>query len=404
MKAIIRTVPLVLLAMALAGCGSSSTTPLGGPTVAYLYVVGQGANTIFPFRGVSDGEIQALSLSFPSNPIPVAMVLHPNKDLVYVANSTSNTVSGYTLNHQTGTLTPVGTAIAPSPICPAPPCATASPATSTPVSVGIDSAGKFLFVLNQGVTGASPAVNASISVFSIDTTRGLLTLVSGSPFPLPSLSAGQAQSMVVSPAASFLYVSNGTDGTIAQIAFDANGQLTANSPSTVSPSTIFGGPVATLAGMAIDPKGQFLYAADSANNKIFSFSIPSSGALAPVAAFTLAQTTAETTPVAVAVDATSSFLYTANHGSDNVTALKISSGTLTEVSGSPYSTRGTVVSNAAQPSTIVVDVTNAFVYVGNQGSRDMMGFTIKSADGTLTKVTNAPFGQSVGPTALLSTR
>ena len=114
MKALIRTIPLVLLAMAVAGCGSSSSTPLNGPTIAYLFVVGQGANTIFPFRSVSDGEIESLSLTFPSNPIPVAMVLHPNKSLVYVANSTSNTVSGYTHDHQTGTLTPVGTAIPPA--------------------------------------------------------------------------------------------------------------------------------------------------------------------------------------------------------------------------------------------------------------------------------------------------
>ena len=391
MKALIRTIMLLLLAMAVSGCGSSRSTPLQGPTIAYLYVVGQGANTIFPFRSVADGEIEPLSLSFPSNPIPVAMVLHPNKGLVYVANSTSNTVSGYTLNHQTGTLTPVGTAIPPSPICPpSPPCA-----TSTPVSVGTDSAGHFLFVLNQGTS--SPAVSASISVFSVDTTRGLLTLVSGSPFILPSLSAGNAQSMVVSPTASFIYVSNGATGTIAQISFNSSGQLT-------DMGTVAGAAGANLAGMAIDPKGQFLYVPDSANNKILSFSGASSGTLTPVAAFALAQTTAETKPVAVAIDSTGSFLYTANNGSDNVTALQVSSGNLTEISGSPYSTRGTVVSTAAQPSAVIVDATNTIVYVGNQGSRDVMGFTINSSNGKLTTVTNAPFSQTVGPTALLSTR
>jgi 6-phosphogluconolactonase (cycloisomerase 2 family) len=393
MKALIRTIPLVLLAMAAAGCGSSAPTALEGPTIAYLYVVGQGSNTIFPFRAVVDGEIQSLNLNFPSNPIPVAMVLHPNKSLVYVANSTSNTVSGYTLNHQTGTLTPVGTAIPPSPICPSSPCA-----TSTPVGVGTDSSGQFLFVLNQGAaaTLTTPAVSASISVFSIDTTRGLLTLVSGSPFILPSLSAGTAQSMVVSPTASFIYVSNGAAGTIAQISFNSSGQ-----PTDMGQVTAAG---ATLAGMAIDPKGQFLYVPDSANNKILSFSGASSGVLAPVAAFALAQSTAETTPVAVAIDSTGSFLYTANHGSDNVTALQVSSGNLTEISGSPFSTRGTVVSNAAQPSSVIVDATNTIVYVGNQGAQDVMGFTITSSNGKLTAVTNAPFTVTVAPTGLLSAR
>lgn len=401
MKALMRTIPL-LLAIALAGCGSSSTTPLAGPTVAYLFTAGQGTNTIFLFRAVSDGELESLSISFPTNAIPVSMVLHPNKGLVYVANSTSNTVSGYTLNHQTGVLTPVGTAISPSSICPAPPCNTATPATSNPISAGVDSTGHFLFVLNQGVAGAIPAVNASISVFSIDTTRGLLTLVSGSPFALPSLSAGKVQSMVVSPTANVLYVSNGTGGTIAQFTFDSNGQVTANAPSTIAASG--GINPANLAGMVIDPKGQFLYATDSANNAILSFSIPSSGALAPVATFALAQTKAETTPLALAIDSTGSFLYSANQGSDNVTAMKVNSGTLSEISGSPYSTRGTVVSTAAQPSVITVDATNAVVYVGNQGSRDIMAFTINSSNGALTTVPNAPFSVSIAPFALLSTR
>jgi 6-phosphogluconolactonase (cycloisomerase 2 family) len=400
MKALIRTIPLVLLALALAGCGSSSTTPLEGPTIAYLYVVGQGANTIFPFRSVSDGEISSLSLSFPSNPIPVAMVLHPNKGLVYVANSTSNTVSGYTLDHQTGTLTPVGTAIAPSPICPAsPPCA-----TSTPVSVAIDSSGRFLFVLNQGSTAVAPALAPSISVFSIDTTRGLLTLIpdshTGLPFALPAALAGEPQHLVISPNSSFLYVSNGAAGSVAQITFDSNGQLTNNTPSTVS-----GAAGANLAGMAIDPKGQFLYVADSSSNdQILTFSIGASGALSQAATFALSSVTAETIPVSIAIDATGSFLYSANRGNDNITALKISSGTLSVISGSPYSSRGTTVSNAAQPSIIIVDVTNAFVYVGNQGSRDIMGFTINSSTGQLTTVTNAPFSMPLGPTALLSTR
>jgi len=157
--------------------------------------------------------------------------------------------------------------------------------------------------------------------------------------------------------------------------------------------------------MVIDPKGQFLYSTDSANNAILSFSIPSSGALAPVATFALVQTTkAETTPVALAIDSTGSFLYSANQGSDNATAMKVSSGTLSEISGSPYSTRGTVVSTAALPSVIIVDATNAVVYVGNQGSRDIMAFTINSSNGTLTTVANAPFSVSIAPAALLSTR
>jgi 6-phosphogluconolactonase (cycloisomerase 2 family) len=314
------------------------------------------------------------------------MSLHPSRKFVYVANSTFNTVSGYTLDHTTGVLAPVGTAIPPSPICSGP-CS-----ASTPVSVGVDSAGHFLFVLNQVGTA-----NASISVFSIDSTRGLLTIVPGSPFALPSLSNGKAQSMVVSPAAGFLYVANGTDGTIAQVSFNSNGQ-----PADMG--TVSGGSGATIAGMTTDPKGHILYATDSANNKILSFTIQSSGALTPIAAFPLAQTTAETTPVAVAVDSTGTLLYSANQGSGNISAFTTSGGNLTEVSGSPYGSAGSSAVTTPTPVALTVDVTNGFLYVANHGSRSVMAFSIKASDGTLTAVPNAPFGQTVGPAALLSTK
>jgi 6-phosphogluconolactonase (cycloisomerase 2 family) len=244
-------------------------------------------------------------------------------------------------------------------------------------------------------------VNASVSVFSIDTNRGLLTLLPGSPFFLPSLSAGKAQLMVVSQSAGLLYVANGSAGSIAQVSFNSSGQPADMGTVSVGVS---GGVGATIAGMTIDPKGQVLYATDSANNNILSFTIPSSGVLAPIAAFSLSQTTAETTPVAVALDSTGTLLYSANQGSGNVSAFKTSGGNLTEASGSPYSTAGSGVVTAPQPSALTVDVTNGFLYVANEGSHSVMAFSIKSSDGTLTAVTNAPFTQAVGPTALLSTK
>jgi len=106
----------------------------------------------------------------------------------------------------------------------------------------------------------------------------------------------------------------------------------------------------------------------------------------------------------VAVDSTGTFVYTANQGSNDASAYKSASGVLTQVSGSPYSTAGSGVVTPTQPVFVTVDATNQFLYVGNTGSRDIMGFSIKSSDGTLTAVTNAPFGQVVAPQAILSTK
>ena len=198
------------------------------------------------------------------------MVVHPSRNFVYVANQASNTVSGFTVDHASGILAPVGTALPPTPVCSSP------SVCSNPVSLGINAAGTFLFALNQGALAPATPAPATISVFSIDTTRGLLTPIAGSPFSFPSLAAPNPQSLVVSPTAAVLYVSNGTSGTISGFTIAGSGALTevAGSPFTTG---------ANITGLRIDPKGQFLYAADTANNKIAAFSIAGTGALAPVA-------------------------------------------------------------------------------------------------------------------------
>jgi 6-phosphogluconolactonase (cycloisomerase 2 family) len=152
--------------------------------------------------------------------------------------------------------------------------------------------------------------------------------------------------------------------------------------------------------MAIDPKGQFLYAPDSVNNVVATFSIQSSGALSAVAGSPFPT---GTQPVAVTIDSTGTFLYVANQGSNNVSAYKVASGVPTQLTGSPFATAGSGVITPTQPAFLAIDPTNAFLLVADQGSRDIASFTIKS-DGTLSMVTNSPFGQTVAPTFLLTTR
>ncbi len=386
MKALIRTITIAFalpLILAAGGCGGNSSITTIGLNDALLYVVGTGSNTIQALQVTNIGQLSSLTVpSATTNPIPVSLALTPSRAFLYVANSTSNTVSGFTVNHTTGDLTPVGTAILPSPVCP-------NPATCNfnPMGVAVDSSGQFLFVLNQG--SSSPAVAPSISVFSIDPTRGLLTEVSGSPMAAPA----NPEFMVASPSSEFLYVSTSA-GTIFGFSITSGGSLTpvAGSPFTAG---------ADIRGMVIDPKAQFLYAADHGNNQVASFSIQSSGALSPVGGSPFA---AGTQPVMAAIDSTGTFLYVANQGSNNVSAYKVSAGVPTEVSGSPFATAGSGVITATQPSFLVVDPTNAFLFVADQGSRDIAGFAIKSTDGTLTMVANSPFGQVIAPTWLLTTR
>src|SRR5262249_51088521 len=154
----------LLLVIAVAGCGGykSSNTPVS-PGIAFLYMVGQGSNTVNGFAERNDGQLASLAIAtVPTVPIPVAMALTPSKNFFYVANSASNAVSGFTVDHISGVLAPIGTAVLPTPV------------GTNPMSLGVNSGGQFLFVLNQGST--------NISVLSIDSTRGLLTQIGGSPF------------------------------------------------------------------------------------------------------------------------------------------------------------------------------------------------------------------------------
>jgi 6-phosphogluconolactonase len=383
MKALF-TITLLFMAALLSGClGSSSSST--APTLAFVYVVGQGDNGIRAFTEKSTGDLSPLAVnSFSTIPRPVSIALHPSKNFLYVPNETSNTVSGFTIDHVAGLLTPIGAALSPTPVCNPGVC-------SNPIGVAVNSGGQFLFVLNQG--SASPAVPASISVFNIDQTRGLLSPVAGSPFAFASLAAPNPQFMVISPTQGFLYVSNGAAGNISAFAIGSGGALTelGGSPFSV-------GAGATAAGLAIDPKGQFLYAADSANNKIASFNV-AGGPLAAVGSFP-----AGTKPVAVAVDNTSSFVYSANQGSNDVSAFKTASGALTQVTGSPFLVQPTGSTGLPQPVFLTVDASNTFLYTANFGSSSISAFGIKSADGTLGLITNSPFIQGIAPLWIVTTQ
>jgi 6-phosphogluconolactonase len=387
MKALIAISTLLIIGLCIGCLGSSSSSI--APTLAFAYVVGEGDNGIRNFAEKSTGDLSPLAVpTVATNPRPVSIALHPSKNFLYAANLTSNTVSGFNVDHTSGILSPIGTALTPTPAC-------TSPAVcSNPVSVAINSGGQFLFLLNQG--SVSPAVPASISVFSIDTARGLLTPVAGSPFAFASLTAPNPQFLAISPSAGFLYVSNGASGNISAFSIASNGALVevAGSPFPV-------GSGATVAGITIDSKGQFLYAADSVNNKIASFSIAGSGALGVVAGSPFAT---GTNPAAVAVDSTGSFLYSANQGSNNVSAFKITSGALTEIAGSPYALITTGSVSTPQPIFLTVDVTNTFLYVANFGTSNISGFGIKASDGTLGLLTDSPFPLAVKPLWMVTTK
>lgn len=371
MKALIR-MACIAAVTSLLGCGSNK--PNTAANVALLYTVGAGANSIQGFHIQASGELASTSVpSFPTNPRPVALALHPSTNFLYEVNITSNTVAGFSIDHTAGILTPVGSAL--------PPVSTGL----SPVSVGANAGGQFLFVLNQG--------DSTISVYAIDGTRGILT-PNG---PAVSITVpGTPQLMAISPTAQFLYVLSGpSPSTISVFSIATNGALAAGGGAFTGVAN------SNITGITIDPKGQVLYAADSANNNVVSLSIAPSGALAQVAGSPFA---GGTQPAAVAVDGTSTFVYVSNAGSNNVSAFKSASGVLTQVSGSPFTTQGAGTVAVTQPGFLMVDATNTFLYVSNVATRGIAAFGINAGDGSLVPVTNSPFGQFTATSWMVSTK
>ena len=136
----------------------------------------------------------------------VVMVAPLHAQFIYVANTNSNNVWGYSLGAN-GALTPVS----------------GSPFTAgrDPASVAVDPTAKFVYVVNEDIPG-------SVSAYSIS-ANGALTTVPGSPFA----AGNEPESVAVDPKAKFVYVANEQDNTVS--AYKIGGNSRALTPISGSP-------------------------------------------------------------------------------------------------------------------------------------------------------------------------
>jgi len=227
---------------------------------------------------------------------------------------------------------------------------------------------------------ASDTQNAQIDGFSIDQTTGALTALAGSPFSTGTLSfpgvlatpPGDVGSLQQS---SLLYAAD--SGTIDTFTISTAGVPTLS----VSPSV-------TEAGFSItvDPSGNFLYAADDdPPGGIYAFTTDTAQGLAevPGSPFTIpGQAVANSLPASIA-DWRGSYLYVTLSLTNQIAAFSImSSGALTPVPGSPFS-------SGATPTSAVV--ANNFLYALNSADGTLSGYSIDSINGVLTPLSGSPF-------------
>lgn len=233
------------------------------------------------------------------------------------------------------------------------------------------SASRYVYAVNGG--------DSTIAAFTLDSSTGLLSTLS-------SVSASNASSTapslaVMAPSGNALYVLNPKSccaGSAEVTAFTVD-----NASGTLSfASSVVVGNTAT--GIAVDGTGSYLYVARYDGAVISSFSIDTStGVFSAVGDASLA---IDAAPMGLAADPSGKFVYSANSGSNNVTAWRIGSGgVLTSVGTSPA---------GASPKAVVVDPSGRFAYSANNGDNTLTAFRINTTTGALTKVANTPLASA----------
>jgi 6-phosphogluconolactonase (cycloisomerase 2 family) len=251
------------------------------------------------------------------------------------------------------------------------------PSGRNPQSVVIEHQGKFLYVPNGN--------DASVSAYAINSTTGALTQIAGSPF-----AAGSVPVAAVSKK-SFLYVGNSADKTVSQYAIDpmtgALSQIAAPFPTGMS------GPL----GLAISPDEPLLYVADHDSDEVVVLGITKAGVL-----FNESSVRTRGSPLSIAlasgeapVTYSPKYVYECNGTSNDIWGygVTVATGSLVALGGSPFST-------GDSPQSVVSDLNGQFLFTANSGSNNVSAFTINSQTGALVPAPGSPYPAGTNPSAV----
>ena len=227
----------------------------------------------------------------------------------------------------------------------------------TPWSIAMHPSGRFLYVANEG--GSAP----NVSMYSIDATTGNLTLIGLRG------TGGRAESVAVDPTGAFAYVFNENyPGLTPSVAIFT---INATTGALTSVGTITGD--ASPTSVTVDPAGKFAYVTNSGSNDVSMYAINmTTGTLSKIG-----QVAAGSSPVGAAVHPTGKFLYVTNSASNDVSMYtrNATTGALTSIGR---------ITAGIRPGAVTIDPTGNFVFVGD--SNGVLSFRIDASTGALTLV------------------
>ncbi len=328
------------------------------PREEFLYVINGQSDDIAGFAVDLDaGALVATGANTLTGKTPQAVAIDPQGRHAWVANRSDLSISSYSIDPATGTLTQLGLPYA---------------LPGTPGGLTADRAGDYLYV----------------SIEDQDQVLGLRILTGGTLLQIDSAATGSGPGDVsIDPTGQFLYVSN-------------RGQ----SPHTISAFSVLEGKF--LSGKSDEaapghpgklrfaPDGAFAYVALESSRLVVPYSIDAqTGTLTAEAS---GSTAISTNPTAVSVTPDGLFAYAAVPGNASESGF-ISRFAVDPASGDLTGLGETYV--GLSPRDLVVGPSGRYLYVANEGGDDLSMFSIDPTSGELSLVDQSPAG--LAPEALI---
>ncbi len=329
-------------ALLLAGCGDFFNKDGGGGgggnTVGSYTYVGTQTGTLVGYSVSSAGALGTLSGSpsqFATAAINSLAVTPANKFLY--AGVAGIGVYGSSINSTTGVTTLINTNALVQDVAPS--------------ALTVDPSGKFLLV--AGLANGAPAVG--VYVINSD---GTLSEATGSPISITFKSGTDTtnvslQNIAVAPNSSYVFVTLGQLG-VAPLPFNTSGGLSANT-QIINPKATNNIANQDL-GLAVNSTSTAVFVGET-NVGVRVFTISSTFPEISGSPFA-----AGGQPRSLTFDGTGDYLYAANASDNTISGYSVlSSGTLSALAGSPFSSVGT------QPFALALDQSKKFLFSLNLG-------------------------------------
>jgi 6-phosphogluconolactonase len=347
---------LGISALLLAGCGDFFSNTGGGggggTTVGSYTYVGTQSGVLVGYSVSSTGALATLS-GFPNQFATAGingLAITPNNAVLYAAVAGIG-VYGLGINSSTGVATLINTSALVQDVA--------------PVALTVDPSGQFLLVagLANGV--------AAVGEYAIN-SDGTLSEVGGSPISITFVAGTDTTNLAVTniavaPNSSYVFVTLGQLG-VAPLPFNTSGSLSPNTQIIGPKATSSGIPNQDL-GLAVNPTSSALFVGET-NVGVRVFTIGTSS-FTEISGSPFA---AGGQPRSLTFDGTGDYLYAASSTDNAISGYSVlASGSLTPISGSPFSSVG------AQPFALALDQSKKFLFSANLGGTpDLQLFSFDS--------------------------